>query len=238
MSPHPMLKNLCKWTLIVLVLTACSVQPTPVSILPSPTTQVAALPTAIPITVTKSAVEWKTTLVKAFQVQGERSYRSETDTKIESESGSHTVVEFMPPDRYHIVSQPASELIIIGPQVYNKQGNQWVELQVPADSIVTPLAQAEKNMTDVQCISPEMLDGKALHLCQYTLRSKIGDTDTTSQIKLWIDADTNLPYKMVMNGAVGGMDSQTGKIKAVKATSSTIYTYDPSIQINQPAVEK
>lgn len=148
----------------------------------------------------------------------------------------NTIFEYVPPDRYHIVSDSQAELVIIGQKVYVKQGDVWTESKVSAASIINPnyYIVPEESTSDIQFIGTDSLNGKPMWVCQYTSKIKIGDTDSTSHIKLWIGATDNLPYKVVIDGEVAAIDSSTGKIVGVKAISTIFYEYDTTIKIDSP----
>lgn len=187
---------------------------------------------------TRTADEWQKLLSAAFAAQKAQSWRSESDILTAGGHTGHTTVEFVPPDRYHILSQPDTELILIGQQVFSQLNGQWSLVQIPAASILgaDPLSGLEQSIPGLQCATPALLDGKPLHLCQYPTTTRIGDSDEALQNQLWIDPATNLPYQMIVDGAVGSMDTDTGQVTAVRATTTVRYTYDPALKIEPPQV--
>jgi hypothetical protein len=223
--------------LAVLFLSACGTQATPVPTAVPPTV----IPSSTPIpsltsTPTLGPSELRSTILAAINSLKDKSWRYQSDTVLVDGKTHNTVLEYSPPDRYHIVSDSKSELIVIGQKVYFKQGEAWTESQMLATSIIDPDAskKLEESISDVQFIGTDSLNGKPVRAYQYQSKTKIGDTESTVQTKLWIGVADNLPYKMIVDGETATADASTGKVVGVKATSTILYEYDPTIKIALP----
>ncbi len=167
----------------------------------------------------------------------EKSYRYQGDTVMVNGETHNTVLEYVPPDRYHVVSDLKSELVVISQKVYFKQGDVWAESQMPATSIIDPDAskKLEESISDVQFIGTDSLNGKPMRVFQYKSQTKIGDTESPIQTKLWIGVADRLPYKMIVDGETASADASTGKVVGVNATSTILFEYDPTIKIALPS---
>ena len=53
-------------------------------------------------------------------------------------------------------------------------------------------------------------------------------------LTFWIGREDGLLYKLVNDGQVASLDSDTGEIEIVEAVSTIIFSYDPSIEITAP----
>ncbi len=209
------------------------------------TPTVAATPTAIPSstlpalptsTSAPSPAELRSTILAAFRSLEEKSFRQRSDTTVLSDGKTYnTMVEFVAPDRYHIVSAPI-EYVILGQKVYIKQNDVWTESQIPAASIVGNgySKGLEESISDIQFMGADSLNGKPMQVYQYQNKTKIGDADSTAQSKVWIGVEDHLPYKMVMDGETASLDSSTGKVVGVKSTATISFEYDPAIKIDLP----
>lgn len=186
----------------------------------------------------RSQEEWKAYIVDAFRAQAEQPWRSESETVFDGDRKGSTTIEHVPPDRYRISSLPDMEMILIGDVVFAKLNQVWTVVNIPAASVIDPdnLTRLERSIRNVQCTGPETLNGKTMNVCEYTQVVKVGGTEMEAQSKLWIDADTNLPYQSIIEGPVGILDSSTGEILPRQAVSTTVYTVDPQIQIVAPQI--
>ncbi len=229
---HSKLLIVCSLLLAIFLFAACTTGNTPVE----GTQQAAPTNASSQGSAPQSPEEWRAYIVSAFRASNEQSWRYESDTVIGGEIGDQTTIEYEPPDRYHITGQPDVDIIIVGNQVFAKQNQIWVLLNVPAASVIDPdsLNRLEKTMRYVQCSGPETVNGKAMYVCQYTHLAKVGSSENEVQSKLWIDSTTNLPYQLITDGLVASMRVETGEIQTQQATRSIIYTYDPTIKIFAP----
>lgn len=217
---------LCAGILAALIITACTGQGT-------------AVPAGNGSSSGRTAAEWQAVIMESYRLQNKQPWRYDSITTPEGGQQAPTTIEFVPPDRYRIRSMPGRDLVIVGEEVFVQNGQQWSRWDISADSIINPDSASvlEKSISSVQCASPETLDGKTVHACQYDSVTNIGGSDMPIHTKMWIDAASGLPYKIDIDGYVGSMDAQTGKVSAVKAKSSLIYFFDASITIEKPEVK-
>jgi hypothetical protein len=198
-----------------------------------------ARPTASPAAVANQTPDQsalREAVLAAFRAQRDQPYRTQSTTVTKDGAGGSTLVEYVPPDRYHIAGDNGTELIVAGQQVYLKQGEEWAPADIPADSLIDPdtLTRLEDSISDLQDLGSDTLDGVAMQVCQYQSKIKVGDDEPLAQTKLWIGAADGLPYKMVMDGQVASFDASTGQVTGVEATTTLTYTYDATLQIEVP----
>ena len=159
-------------------------------------------------------------------------------------TASNTVIEYIPKDRKHIVTDNA-ELIVAGGKVYMKTAGsgQWQEkAQMSATTYL-----GDGNVTDktiaatisaAQFVRSDALDGRPVAVYSYTSTTQSGDIQLHSQTELWVGKADSLPYKMIIDGDILGMatDTKTGTTKsvAVKALTTVLIVFDPTIQIEPP----
>ena len=234
------LRILIACTLIAGLLAAC--QPPPAS----PTagvqpTLTASIPTLEP---TLGAAEIRATIINALWMLDKQPNRMESTTVPTGGQASTTVIEYIPKDRKHIVTSDA-ELIVAGGKVYIKTSGRGVwqeEPQVPAATYLGDGNVSDKTI-DPTIGSPtfvrsDALDGKPMLVFSYASTTHSGDIELHSQTELWVGKADSLPYKMIIDGDILGMatDSITGTTKsvAVKALTTVLIVFDPSIQIEPP----
>jgi hypothetical protein len=226
-----LLQQLFGLVLVALLLTSCGgVTPSPTA-MPTPIPATSA-PTAAPApTPTVSQSDMHAAISAALRSVSKLSHRSESEIVFADGKTITTTVEFVPPDKKHFVSQ-GSDMIVVDNKVYNKgQGeDKWTE--VPMDAAQFSYPSFSEDFGDVQLIGQENLDGKPMQVYKANLVNK--ETGTTSVFTYWINPTDGLLYKLVNDGEIGSVDSSTGKMKMVKAITTSIFEYDPSIQIAAP----
>lgn len=214
-------------TLIPPVLT-----PTPISLLNE-----ASIPTEVP---TPSADEIRASIVNALLTLSTKPNRMENTTVFRDGRTEISIIEFVPPDRKHIVS-PDAEYVVIGEIVYAKTSGKWEETSIPASTFMGDEMTAQKigeTISNVRFIRDDSLDGKAVRVYGYDTTTKAGDIELHSQVELWVGEMDGLPYKMIIDGDVYGIsvDSATGesKVTVARAKTTILIDFDPAMNIEAP----
>jgi hypothetical protein len=197
---------------------------TPPTTAPEPTQPPAS--TAAPATGSHNLDE----VMKAAQAQlAQKGYR----VRITSESGGTKTdmnVEFVAPDRYHIVS-PATEMIIIANKTYMKQDAAWV--QVPMDmsamleQMQDPALMMEATglkLRNVNYKGAEDVDGVAADAYEYDSTLSMQGTAYDSHSQLWVDRKSGLPLKSV----------GTSELSGIKSVTTSLYEYPVDLKIEAP----
>lgn len=182
-------------------------------------------PTATPIPV-----------VGALNALAIKTNRQRGETTLLSDGKIYTsVIEYIAPDRFHFVSA-SDDIIVIGQKVFVRQKGVFVESSIPATTIVDfrGLERAGEGIDEIQFRSAESLNGQQLLVYRYARKIKTGDTETSIQYTVWIDTAVNLLRKMTIDGVSLGLDPKTGKSAYLKASSTVLFEYDPSITIDLP----
>lgn len=181
--------------------------------------------------------ELKSAILSAFRSQRKLSSRQRSEVALTNEGTMyHSDIEYVPPDKYHILTDLHTELIIIDQKVYLKDKETWKELQVNVADVVDLdyLSRLEKSIQDIQAVDTELLGGNRMQVYQYKSTARVGETETTIQTKLWVGLQDGLPYKEVIQGEVASLDTSTGKVVGKDAKTTVLFQYDPSIQIVSP----
>ncbi len=180
---------------------------------------------------TVSQSDMQATVIAALRSISKLSHRSESEIVFTDGKTITTTVEFVPPDKKHFVS-PDSDMIVVDNKVYNRSKGEdtWTLLQTDAAQFSYP--SFSENFSDVQLLGQESLAGKPMLVYKASLANK--ETGTTSVFTYWISPADGLLYKLVNDGEVGTVDSSTGKMKMVKAITTSMFRYDPGIQIAVP----
>jgi hypothetical protein len=141
------------------------------------------------------------------------------------------VLEYVAPDRFHLTSSSGSETIIIGDKTYQRlKGGKWMLFPVNIGSIVAEfrdpkyLDQLTQQLTDVQQVGTDTLNGAAMTVYTYKTDQKAGDIAVTSTVKLWIGVSDGLPHKQETQNHIG----------EVASNGVNTIEYDPSIKIDPP----
>ena len=187
----------------------------------------------------------RSTIISALMAFTSTQNRMENLTEIEDGKVNHSIIEFIPPDKKHIVSvEDEVEYIVIGEKVYmttNSSGG-WEEAQIPASMFMGAGVATEQSigemLSQVEFVRKDQLDGKPMLVVKYIELAKTDDGELESQVELWIGEADGLPYKMIKDGKIYAVvnDPQTGESKQeyVNAITTTIFDFDPTFQIDAP----
>jgi hypothetical protein len=202
-------------------------------------------PAATPTSAVPSAKESRQAIVQALMALYSKPNRMSVTTALDGGETHNNVIEFLPPDRKHIISQEEGvEYIVVGEQVfwYTESGGKWEETDIPAaafmgDSEVTETSISEA-VNDPEFLREDALDGRPMVIFSYLNKSGTGDLEQVAQVELWIGKEDGLPYKMIMDGDVISIatDPATGESETttVPSVTTTLITFDSSISIEVP----
>lgn len=160
------------------------------------------------------------------------------NTNIETGDGSKStlLLEYIKPDRMHIVQSDGGESIAIkGKGVWTKKDGKWeAEDAQMADMLfgfIAPEAIQESLKTmlveSVQFVGPELLDGKPTLVYTYKTKLEFGDTTSSGTGKIWIGALDGRPYR-------GESESESISTKGKLDKTLVVYEYDVPITIEPP----
>lgn len=138
------------------------------------------------------------------------------------------LVEYQPPDRFHVVVSGVVEAIMIGPDMYVVKGS-WEKASLTnvflyAGAISQVGGDVSTAISDVKFVRVEFLDKKPLLVFTFTGKAQIGKYDSTSANTLWIWALNLHAYKLVSVTTSGD----------IRSTTTALFEYDPDIKIEVP----
>jgi hypothetical protein len=169
-----------------------------------------------------------------------KAFRSKTTTTSAAGTQTTTTLEYVNPDRVHLIMANGNETIVIkGVGTYSKtSGGKWAVSPVDLSSTVfgqfDPKTIEElKNSivtSNVKLIGPDVLDGRPVLVTTYDTLVKglgPGGSDIHGSARLWVGATDGLPYRRE--------STQDSAVTAgAKTTTVTTYEYDPNIKIEKP----
>jgi hypothetical protein len=204
--------------------------------LPSPE----ATPTLTP---TLSADQIQASIVSALLALYEKPNRMEVTTVLSDGTTQGNTIEFIPPDRKHIIGDGA-EYIVVDDKVYAKTGEQenWQETKIPTSTFLGDENPTEETIaatvSEVQFVRQDMLNGVAVTVYSFTNTTMSSGVELHNKVELLFGVIDGLPYQMVMDGETlsASTDPNTGesKLQAVKALTTTVISFDPDISIEAP----
>jgi len=150
-----------------------------------------------------------------------KSYRVKMIMEQEGGQAMETLVEYVLPDKYHMVSD-FGEMIIIGDDLYMKAGDTWTKM--PGGGGGTEMAEVgvtEDQILEARLEGSEDVDGVP---CQkYVYTAKVGDNPSI-EITCWIGVKDGLPHKIVT------------KLESGMAMTQIPYDFNADITIEAPPV--
>jgi hypothetical protein len=196
---------------------------------PEPTPTPTPAPTSTP-----DAEASRQAIANALQATTSNAYRASITIDLDQGGRQEVDVTFAPPDRYHIFANPV-ELLVSGAQVYMKQGNGWLLTGFDAGQIIAmgPQGIQTFDVQNARYTGQETLDGREYSVYTYDSAVQTDSVQNESSSKIWIGVDGK-PYRIDSVGDVIGMNATTGTAASVKAESSMVYEFDPSIEVDDP----
>lgn len=215
---------------------------------PAPTSQIAtaapAIPTGAPTVVSGAGGGLKPPegapldIVKQASLKAFEASSLRAKTVIDAADGSHVtlLVEYVRPDRVHVVQPDGGEIIAIkGKGAWQKKDDQWTPMGAQAADMffgfLEPAAIEEMlkliQTDSVQFVGPELLDGKPMFVYTYKTTLNMGTQPTQASNKIWLGALDGRAYRVETNSdslAVAGKQDHT----------VATYEYDSPITIEAP----
>ena len=159
-------------------------------------------------------------LLSAADLKNLKSYRVKMIMEQQEGQTMETLIEYVLPDRFHMVSDLA-EMIIIGDDMYMKAGDTWTK--VPgggAGTEMTEVGVTEDQILEARLEGAEDVDGVP---CQkYVYTAKVGDNPAI-ETTCWIGVKDGLPHKVITE-----MESST--------MTQLPYDFNADITIEAPPV--
>jgi hypothetical protein len=114
---------------------------------------------------------------------------------------STTTIDYVAPDRFRL-TQPDTDMIIIGDKTYQNEGNGWQTLEMNMAAMITQFRNSDLIdsvvLSDVQTLPDETLEGKSCAVYSYTQDFE----GIVSENKLWIEKSTGLPLRLESEGEI------------------------------------
>jgi hypothetical protein len=183
-------------------------------------------------------------VVNALLALGTQPNSMRVTTVLSDGQAHNNLIEFVPPDRKHIVDLDQKvEYIIVAQKVYAKNSSgQWEETQIPASTFMADAqATAEtvgRTISDVKMVRRDTLDDRPVIVYSYLSTTQVNGIELHGQTELWVGEKDGLPARMVVDGETLGVstDPATGESKqqAVKALTTTLIDFDPALSIQPP----
>ena len=194
---------------------------------------------------TPNADEIHASIIDALLALNNKSNRMDVTTVSGDGKTATNVIEFIPPDRKHIISiEENVEYIVIGEKVYAKTGTsgKWEATQIPSSAFLgegeVTAEMIDEMISEVQWMRWDEIEGKAVQVYGYISTTNSSDIELHSQTELWVGVEDGLPYKMVIDGEILSVstDPTTGESHsaAVKALTTTVIDFDDGIRIEPP----
>jgi hypothetical protein len=184
---------------------------------------------------TPGSDEIRSTVTAALKATGASPHHSNSKIVLGNGEEHTTQIDYIPPDRLHISSDP-TQYIVIGNDVYmmEKTGSPWVKTDIPASAFVYP------GFTDIDAATlqdpvyegNETIDGKDTQVYRVTIPAN--DSTTPQKLKMWVDPAKGLILKMVIEGQVQSVSSDNGQTEQVAATTTMQFQYEPAPTIEAP----
>lgn len=151
-------------------------------------------------------------------------------TQVTTDQTIEFTVEYQPPDRFHMTMPGVLEGIIIDQTLYLNQGGGWLQVPLSADfmsgfGLLGPDNQELLDtIKDVSFEGAELLNGVPCLVFNYDSSAVVGGITSTSSSRLWLGATDGRVHQLVVTGEAAGVTS----------TTTIVYEYDPTIQVEKP----
>ncbi len=167
----------------------------------------------------------------------QKAWRS-TMNIVDGDKTTKMVIEFVAPDRLHILNTGSQEMIIVPEGTYlRKPGEQqWTKSPMSMSSVISSTLSA-KSVDDLmnsitiekfKFVGADVVDGKPTWVYEYQTSMEITAGTTINQsAKIWIGIADKLPYRME-----GESDSVT--TKGAKTQTTGTYEYPADLKIVAP----
>lgn len=193
-------------------------------------------PTVEATEIVTDTAELRLLLQSAATALEEESWRFRSEIALLTGITHTTVMAFEPPDRYDVISNDETHMIIIGDDVYLQEGDEWVLLDVAVSSLIGEQTWFETEAEHIQFVEVDELDGQEMLIYRY--EPPFVATPPLKEVQLWIGRQDERIYKMVVDGSSVVMSASLGGVASaveyVDATTTTVYEYDPEITVESP----
>ncbi len=146
-----------------------------------------------------------------------------------SDAKGETVIEFVPPDRHHIVS-PSAEMVVVGDRSYMKRNGAWMQLPINMGEMLKQFqdptfdAGVDLKISNVVSDGEEAVNGVAADVYEYDNQMTVEGQTFNSHVKLWLARDTGMPVKT----------ESTSEVSGVKKTTTSFIEYPADLKIEAP----
>ena len=139
---------------------------------------------------------------------------------------TETRLEYVAPDRFHIVNGTSVESVIIGKTAYVKLNGKWQKFPSEMGKSIASMRDAFtdeglKSLKDVSFESNDLVDGVPASV--YAYKSSTPKDGTSYRSKIWISNTSGLPMKIEV-------DYEGSTLKHM----TTVYSYDEGVSIDPP----
>lgn len=164
-----------------------------------------------------------------------KSFRQTTTIVSGDGKTSQLMIEYVAPDRIHLVSASGEQIAIKGKGAWVKHADKWqASAPAMADVFFQALSPAGIDellktiqVKSVKFLGPELLDGKPMFVYQYETSIDLGGQSIKGTSKMWIGALETRAYR------VESISDSIAKPGTQDKTTS-IYLYDIPITIEPP----
>lgn len=165
-----------------------------------------------------------------------KSFRATTNIEPASGDPSQFIIEYLAPDRLHVITDGEEQIAIKGKGVWSKEGDTWEEAPSGFAEILfaalTP-ESVQKTLKTVQVnsirfVGVEQLDGKPMFVYEYeSVVDAGGGNSIQGKSKVWIGATDRRTYRVE---AVADSASKPG----AQDKTTVTYEYDIPLTIEAP----
>jgi hypothetical protein len=171
-----------------------------------------------------------------------KSYRARWVTSSSSGTNSTMMLEFVAPDRYHLVREAERsagnvnkmETIVVGQETFMKMGDgSWQRFPVNVGELIARFRDPKvieelSKSAEVKFVGADTVDGSATMVYQYTYSDPEGKGVKTTA-KTWIGVANNLPLRTESEA-----ESEIMGKKINSKSTITYYDYNADIKIERP----
>lgn len=136
-------------------------------------------------------------------------------TVISTPDGKALVIdgEAVPPDRFHL-HLPGEEFLLIGGQVYSRQGEAWIPSASGLNGAVVGLLELYSSLnvqvvTDAVLTGTDLFGGTNVHIYRYDSQVIMNGQPVEVENRVWISDLSGLPLRLETDGAIDGQQAHT-----------------------------
>ncbi|MCA1629896.1 MAG: hypothetical protein LC774_06090 [Acidobacteria bacterium] len=177
-------------------------------------------------------------MMKATRAQLDaRSYRANVKNSASNGTTSATVIEYVAPDRYHMVTRSqaggrdtALEYVIVGKDSFMKMNaGAWTRFPVDMSKMISSFRDPKfieelTKASDIKFVGADTLGGAPMLVYEYTINNAMG-MNMKTHAKSWVAVADGMPRKSVSESEYGGVKTKT---------EMTVSDYNSDIRIEPP----